>query len=231
MPPEPPSAAAPIPGFASFTPAGALVDLIVSIFTPVIIEGSKIVDEERRRKAVVAFLEDEKNIEKIEKTGTELAKGLSSFTWNKRLRLAGGLNEGAAVVRGTSIELTKNQNCKTLGLARSAVLSGSSVPTDDFVLCWRFAWGQIEPAVTSFLKDAEQYDQIADIGDTDNALKAFDPLAKSLKAIKNDDDASLKKFWSWATQLIAFGQKVEAAFSDENRSKVQKSIEALVKTF
>jgi hypothetical protein len=97
------------------------------------------------------------------------------------------------------------------------------------MLCWRAAWDQIEPKAGGVLKAAAEYDQLADLGDTDNAYHAYKPLSESLSAVNTQNPTDLAKFWGWATRLIAFGQKIETAFSKENRDKIDKAIDAIVK--
>ena len=74
------------------------------------------------------------------------------------------------------------------------------------------------------LKAAEDYDGIADAGDTDNAYNAFKPLGESLAAVSTTNEGDIRKFWNWATRLLAFAQKLESGHN-ENRQKVQKSID------
>jgi hypothetical protein len=212
----------------AFGAVGALIDAIVSIITPVVVEGAKIVDEERRRAAVLRFLQTPGNIKKIEDSGMGLAREVSAFTWDKRLTLAGAFFEQSAKLRATPIDLSKNDNCKAYITTGKPTKDDGSL-SDDFVLCWRTAWGQVDTSVAALLKAAEQYDQLADAGDTDNAKKAFEPLVKSLAAISYPGDEGLAKFWNWAARLVAFAQKVETAFSKENRQKIDKAIDDLVR--
>ena len=58
--------AAPLGGFG---PIGALIEAIVAVITPVIIEGAKFVDEAKRENAVLEFLRDAGNRKKIQELG------------------------------------------------------------------------------------------------------------------------------------------------------------------
>lgn len=212
-----------------FSALGALIDIISKIITPIVVEGAKIVDEQRRREAILAYLGAPGNIKRIEETGVSLSREIAKFTLEKRQRLAGNVSELAAVVRNTQIDLSKDENCKQYVSNSSALEADGKTLRDDFVLCYRVAWVQLEGPVSSLLKAAEQYDLLADAGDTDNARKAFEPLAKSLAAISAPGDDGLIKFWNWAIRLVAFAGKLEAAISTENRDKIGKAIDDLVK--
>ena len=220
----------PAPAAAPFFAAvGAVIETIVNIITPVVVEGAKIVDEEARRRTVIAFLKNETNIKTIRESGLALATEVSAFTWNKRLRLAGSFSERAAVLRASPVDLSKGDSCKKYLAAGQPTNDAKTSLTDDFILCWRAAWEQVESNVAALLKVAEEYDRLADAGDTDNAHQAFRPLADSLQAITTTDETDLKRFWGWATRLLAFAQKVETALSKESREKIEKAIDDLVK--
>jgi hypothetical protein len=210
-----------------FSAISALVDIVISVITPVVVEGAKIVDEVERRKAVIKFLKMPDNRKAILNSGLALATEVSLFSHQKRLKLSGAVVEKAAVVRNAQIDLNKNDNCKAFLKSGSPTVADKL--SDDFILCWRGAWSQTEAGIAAFLKAAEDYDRLADAGNTDNARDSFKPLAESLEAIENDDEVSLKQFWNWATRLIAFAQKVETAFSKENKQKIDKAIDDLVK--
>lgn len=228
-PAEPLASAGPAEAVPSFSALGALIDVISKIITPIVVEGAKIVDEQRRREAVLAFLGTPGNIKRIEESGAALSREIAAFTQAKRLRSAGSVFELAAVTRNAQIDLTKDESCKQYSAGSSALGADGKTLRDDFILCYQAAWVQLEGPVSALLKAADQYDQLADAGDPNNALKAFEPLAKSLAAISAPGDDGLVKFWNWAVRLIAFAGKIEAAFSKENRDKVGKAIDDLVK--
>ena len=213
-----------------FGAIGALIDTIVSVITPVVVEGAKMVDEERRRQAVLGFLSDPAQVKRIQDSGLALATEVSAFTWDKRLKLAGAFIERTAILRASAIDPSRNESCKRYMAAGKPTDEAGTSVTDHFILCWRFVWEQIEPDVGATLKAAEDYDGIADAGDTDNAYNAFKPLGESLAAVSTTNEGDIRKFWNWATRLLAFAQKLESGHN-ENRQKVQKSIDDLVKAF
>jgi hypothetical protein len=218
----------PAEAIPAFIAISALIDTISKIITPIVVDGAKLVDEQRRRDAIVAFLGAPGNIRRVEDSGVALSREISAFTFGKRLRLAGSFSESTVVLKNVAIDLTKEQSCKVIAALGTPIKPDKTVH-DEFVLCWRAAWAQAEPATAAMLKAAEQYDQLADAGDTDNARKAFEPLAKSLAAISAPGDDGLIKFWNWATRLVAFAQKVESSFSKENQDKISKAIDDLVR--
>ncbi len=212
-----------------FGPVAALVDAIVSVVAPVVVEGSRIVDEQRRRAAIKAFLADPVNRAAIKGAGTKLADEVASFIMSKRMKLAGVFSEQTAVLRHAPVELAKLDACKALlALPQKPALRSSGAPSDVFVLCWRSAWTQLEPIVASALKAADEYDQIADAGNPDNAKKAFEPLSNALDTLANDR-LSPETAWALAVRLIGFAEKVSTATSNENRDRIRKAIDDLVK--
>lgn len=228
---EPMADTGPVEAVPAFTSIAALIDTISKIITPVVVEGAKIIDEQRRREAILDYLGTPGNIKRIEDSGVALARQISTFTWDKRLRLAGSVVELATVIRHYPVDLAKDGSCQRYSTTASALVADRNSVSDDFILCYRVSWAQLESIAAALLKAADQYDQLADAGDTDNAKKAFEPLAKSLTAISSPGEDGLAKFWNWAIRLIAFGQKVESAFNKESRDKISKAIDDLVKTF
>jgi hypothetical protein len=230
---QPLAAEAPLASPASlFGPIGSLIDTIVSVITPVVIEGGKLVDEAKRREAVRRFLSDPTNTKTITASGMQLAQQVSQFVVAKRHKLAGTFSEQLAATRAARIDLAKSDECKAyLTEPKKLEKRKSGAPSDQFVLCWRSIWNQLESQVSETLKAANDYDQLADAGDSDNAAKVFDPLSKSLAAIAQNqlDPKDLAKVWNWATELLAFADKVNAAASKDNRDKIQQAIDNLVK--
>jgi hypothetical protein len=168
-----------VPLIPAFDEIGALVQVIVGIITPVVINGAQFIDEEQRRKVILEFLRDPENVSAIQASGNGLARSLSSFVMAKRRKLVGPFFERAAVLRATSVDLSRNEDCKIF-LADGKPLKrpdGNGI-SDNFVLCWRAVWDQLQTNVSPLLKAADDYDQLADAGDSDNALLAFDPVSR-----------------------------------------------------
>ena len=225
-----------IPALALLGSVGSLVDTIVSVITPAVVEGSKLVDEAKRREAVLVFLRRADNIQNIESAGSDLAAKVSKFVLYKRHRLAAAFEEQMALLRGKEIELYKLTECSeylTSDAAKRASRRESGSPNDSFAICWKAAWDQVGGLASNAAKAADDYDQLADAGDSDNATKAFDPLSKSLSAVAqadgNLDAVSAAKIWNWTTKLLAFADKVAASASVENRKKIKDAIDALAK--
>jgi hypothetical protein len=97
------------------------------------------------------------------------------------------------------------------------------------VLCWRAAWTQLEGNAAAVLKAADEYDQLLDAGDKGNVKTSFAELSEALSAIAEGSVTNPHVLWATATRLLAIGEKIQAATSKENRDKMQKAIDDLVK--
>jgi len=173
------------------------------------------------------FLSDAKNRDRIRESGEKLADEISRFVLAKRQKLAGSFLEKASTLRLADIDLGKLDVCKDLSDSKKFASRPSGAASDEFAVCWRAAWARIEPPVTALLKSADDYDQLADAGDGDNAKIAFKELSEALSAIAEGSVTNPDELWRIATRLIAFGEKVEAAISKESRDKMRKAIEDL----
>lgn len=225
-----------IPSLALLGSVGSLVDTIVSIITPAVVEGSKLVDESKRREVVLAFLRNSDNRQNIENAGRDLAARISKFVLYRRHRLAAAFEEQAALLRSKEIELSKLPECKAyLGdeLNKRASRRSSGSPNDSFTTCWKAAWDQLNVLAASVAKAGNDYDQLADAGDSDNATKTFDPLSKSLngmvQANGNLDEVSASRIWNWTTKLLAFADKITKSASSDNQKKIKEAIDGLAK--
>lgn len=219
---------------AAFTAVGSLLNTIVSIITPVVVEGAKIIDAQKRTNAVLKFLTPA-NIRQIQSTGEQLSKGVTHYVVSKRRSLAGAFNDSLVMLRTEKIDLTKLQGCKAYNAStQKFALRPSGTPNDDYVACWHAVWTKLSPLTERVLKSASAYDEIADAGNTNDAKKAFNLISRSLNAIAKENDtmsqANLRKLWNWAVQLMAFADKVNTAASPDNQKKIQKQIDALVKS-
>ena len=222
----------PAEAFSFLGPIGGLIDAIVGVITPVVVEGAKIIDEERRREVVREFLRKTANREHIKASGLRVAEEVSRFVLTKRRKLAGRYVEQLVQLRGSAVELAKVDACKSyLAEPKKLGKRASGAPSDEFVLCWRASWSQLEGNVAAALKAAADYDELSDAGDSDNAKKAFEPLSNALDAIPKEQFSpdDLGRLWALATRLVAFAEKVHTSFAKENRDKIQKAIDELVK--
>lgn len=220
--------APPVAVFAAFT---AVVELFKKLVEPFVVEGGKMLDERRREAAIRDFLSDGDNVDAIQKAGNAVASYASKHVWNKRLRLAGAFATQAAAFRSVEVDLGKSDACKNYldekkGQGNPLTADRKEL-TDEFLLCWRDAWQQIDAASKTLLTAAAEYDQLADTGNSDNAKIAFANMTKQLKEI-GTGKFSIDELWSWTTRVIAFAEKVEAAASKENRAKLKAAIDDLV---
>lgn len=230
----PPAAVEEAMSFGAFGPAGSLVDTIIAIITPVVVEGAKMIDEQQRRAAVLEFL-TAANIKKIQDAGQNLSDRVSDAVSAKRRILAGAYSENLALLRSKTINLAKVEGCANLiALSQKDGHRASGAPNDEFVSCWAAVRNTVAPLMSSVLKSASEYDDFADAGDGANAKKSFELMSKSLNAIANKDQtlspSELRSLWKWAVELVAFAQKVTEAVSPENRKKLDDAIDKLVKS-
>jgi hypothetical protein len=105
----------------------------------------------------------------------------------------------------------------------------SGAPSAAFMRCWRKVWSQLDSTVASTLKAANDYDLLADAGDTDTALIAFRNVTRDLNAIRTNAVSDPDVLWMFVTQVVIFATTVQTAFSPDNRDKLHKAIDALVK--
>lgn len=206
----------------------SIINVFVGIITPAVIEGAKLIDEQSRRNAIRRFLSDEGHREEIRRNGDSLATEVGVFIENKRGRLTGAFLEKLALLRKSEISLPKIDACKALETNRFTKRQ-SGAANDDFAICWRAVWTQLEAPVAAALKSADEYDTLADAGDKNNAKAAFADLSEALSGISENAITNPHELWQIATRLMAIGEKVQAATSKESREKIQKAIDELVK--
>jgi hypothetical protein len=234
LPPGPPApavaaaAAAGLPALSFLGPIGVLIDTVLGIITPVVVEASAIVDQVKRDKAVRDFLSDEDNQKALRLAGTKLARSVSNYTFSKRLILAGTFAEQMAVIRTTALELDKTAACDDAGhtiFNRPA----DGMPSLLFRTCHRAVWEKLQKTVASALKTASDYDLIADAGDTSTALVNYEKITSDFSVITASEITNPEVFWQFVSQLVSFAGTVASASSIDNRTKIQNAIDALVK--
>jgi hypothetical protein len=220
-----------IPSLSGLGPVGVAADTIVGIVTPIVVELSTLIDEGKRRDAVANFLKDPTKRARLADAGQQLAITVSAYTWDKRLAQAGIAVEQLTNLRNKGpIDLAKFEQCKDPTNNR-LVRSESGAPSRQFITCWAAVWETLEPSVTALMKSANNYDQLADAGDTDSAKDMYKNIADGFKKIGDGEDLpNLADFWSSASKLVHFAETLRAAFSEENRAKLDKAIDAAVKS-
>jgi hypothetical protein len=221
-------AAVPAAAVALLGPFGTLIDTFLGIIQPVVIEAAAIEDAFARDAAIRAFLGDPENQKNLKDIGEKLGKAASDFNFDKRRQLAGAFVEGVRVIQATQADLAKLEECKDLSIANLARAT-SGAPSPAFTRCWRKVWGQIDSVVAATLKAASDYDLLADGGDTDAPLHAYRKLIAKLDDIAKNNDLDLEELWQFVTNAVAFAGTVQTAFSQENRDKLAKAIDGLVK--
>jgi hypothetical protein len=227
-PAEAPSGTEALPSLAFLGPFGALIDTVLGIITPVLTEAANIVDQSKRKQAIEDFLSDQNNQNSLRSAGQELAQAVSDYTWATRLKSAGAFVEGVMVIRKSEIDLARLDSCKDPNNEKF-VRSASGAPSARFVLCWRAAWGQLESTVASTLKAAEDYDELADAGDSATALTAFRRIDTEFTAISRGNSVNdPQAFWQFVLQIVSFANTLQTAFSQDNRERIHKAIDGLV---
>jgi hypothetical protein len=226
-----PSAEAPVPPASALSllgPLGALIDTFLNIINPVAIGAATLVDEAKREDAISKFFGDPKNQQNLRDIGEKLGKAASDFNWDKRLQLAASYVESVREIQSSKFDLSKFEECKELN-STNLGRTPSGAPSAAFMRCWRKVWSQLDSTVASTLKAANDYDLLADAGDTDTALIAFRNVTRDLNAIRTNAVSDPDVLWMFVTQVVIFATTVQTAFSPDNRDKLHKAIDALVK--
>jgi hypothetical protein len=214
-----------------------LYNAIVAILTPIIVTPAKEFDAQERTSAITNFFVTYRTT--LLNAAQSLATGGSRFAMARRLEALGRFSEKMALLRSTSIDLSKIDACKlALGspLLRTSrnIENGQPtgqpfyIPNDNFVVCYAEAWKQISDPVNAVIVAADQYDKFADA--SDDALEDAVKKIKDNIAHLNDpqDTPQLSDLLDGAGKLIAYGQTVAQALSLENRDKAQKAINDLM---
>ena len=219
--------AAAIPSLSFLGPLGMLIDTVIGIITPVVIDASMVVDEAKREAAIVSFLKNKNNQAALKNAGEALARAVSDFTFAKRLTLAGSFAEQVAVIGDVNVDLAKLDACSDA--AQILAISPNGGPSHAFRSCYRAIWAKYQDGVSSALKSASDYDAIADAGDTSTALTNFTKITSNFDDIAQSNLNNPAEFWQYVSQLVNFAGAVSSAASPANRTKIQQEIDAMVK--
>jgi hypothetical protein len=217
-----------LPSLSFLGPMGAAIDTVLGILSPIIIDAATIVDEGKRERAIIDFLSVPENQAAIRSAGNNLARAVSDYTFAKRLTLAGTFVEQLAILRTTKVDLTKLGGCN----APTQVIftrAKSGAPSSSFMTCYHAVWGQFQSGVNSAISIASNYDLVADAGDTNSALESFNKITSDFSAISQNSITNPTAFWQYVTQLVTFAGAVNTAFSQDNRNKLQHSVDTLVR--
>ena len=224
------SAAAGQAAFLDFlSPLAALYNAISAIVTPVVLEGAKIAEERRRLGAVREYLKNEKNRTAIKNAARRLAADAGAFADFRRQQVAGKFLDHTAALRVLTIDPSKIDACKDA--FKAPLTRADGLPTDKFMQCYRTVWSAAGDTTAAALKVAQEYDDFADAS-SGREGEAAAKIGEQLEAIAspNVTTATLQDLMKLAVRLVAFGEKLKAAASKENRDKIEKAIDDLVKS-
>jgi hypothetical protein len=176
-------------------------------------------DEANRTQAIINFLNQHGS--DISRAVTDLAANSVQVADHRRQFALGKYLEAAAVLRAHEVKL--EQNCNT------SLSNYSSTQQELFMRCHAVAWKAISTEAASLLKLADEYDRFADASTKKIRADAAN-LNKAIVGFANwerpDDN-----FWAAVGRIIAFNETLLKALSKENRDKLQKAIDDLVKEF
>lgn len=214
------------------SPFFALFKTIVDVITPVAVAGAKLVDENDRKKAIQGYLSKAVVRKQITAAATLVNADLSAALTRQRYQRVGQFTEQALALASTSFDTSKETSCQAAfdanGLKKRP--ENARRPTDDFVKCATIGWAVYSDKLAGLLKTGDEYDQLADAPPdlTGRKLKAvtdkLDAIAKGTLP-----QASFQDLWKTAVEIVGFAQTVVTATSSENRDKIRKQIDALVK--
>ena len=249
-PPGPPGGGAPaaaaagiaLPDLSVFGPIGVFIQTALGIITPVAVDVANFESAKARQQAIIKFLSDSKNEAAMVAAGTNLAQAISSYTFAKRMNLAGTFTEQVAVIKSMAVDPAKIAACSpplpaaAPGAPPPTLASvmlppdKSNAPTDHFILCYRAIWASMQDQIGSALTTAASYDALADPGDTATLLLQFNKQAANHFAdVKTPpaDPSSLQ----YILAVVGFASDVATAVSPANRAKLEQAITAMVKAY
>ena len=209
-----------------------LYNAIVAMLTPIIVTPAKEYDAQQRAAAITNFFINYRTT--LLNAAQTLADSGSALAKASRLEALGQYSEAMASLRSTSIDISNVAQCAkaTQSPLLNTIQSDNQsyyIPNDNFVICYAEAWKQIADQVKAVLTAADQYDKFADASD--------DGLQNAVKQIRDNIDhindvgpsAELNAVLEGAGKLIAYGQTVSQALSQDNLKKAQTSINDLMK--
>lgn len=215
-----------------FSPFLALFKTIADVITPVAIAGAKLVDEQDRKKAIQDYLLKKGVKEQLIGAAKLVNADLSATLRRQRLQRVGQFTEQALALSSTSFDATKEPSCQAAFDTNGVKKKADNVhrPSDDFVKCATIGWAVYSEKLAGLLKAADDYDQLADAppdlkGDKLKSITdQFDAIAKGTLP-----QQSFEELWKTAVEIVGFAQTVITAASSDNRDKIKKQIDDLVK--
>jgi hypothetical protein len=223
----PSAASTGLPSLSFLGPAGSAFDTIVGIISPVFIGVANFIARVEQEQAIYQYLNQSGIQDGLNLEGDRLGRTESDYLFAQRLSLAGAFAEELALIRSTTIDLAKIDDCA----APSDVIAGRSpkgLPSLEFRACYHAVWSKYQSAVDDALKAAAAYDQVADAGDTNTALNSYNNIMKKYNEIAASRTVlSPDAFWSAVSQIVAFAGAVSDATSASNLAKLKKAIDSL----
>jgi hypothetical protein len=211
--------------FAFLGPVGALIDTFLSVLQPVLINTSKLVDETRRRQAIMHALTDPATQAKIKTTGQLLAAAVDNYAAASRRSMAGSFVEQLVSIRKTSIDLGNVEDCKQLSLQNRSPSGG---PNSAFISCWSAAWSKLKSPVDNLTSLGDSYDKLADVAGTNAKSKLGTILADFTKInAGQNDSASLSIFARDITDFINLANAVATAASPASIASLKAATQAV----
>jgi hypothetical protein len=204
-------------------PFGTLASAILAIIEPIFIDASTIIDEQKREAEIIKALNDDRP--KIESYSKNLALALDKFASTQRRNLAGQFNETLVQIQSQAIDLSKEDSCHKMADAKRLP---DGEPSMQFVKCWRTAWLQVQPMVTSLVKTGDDYDALADVG-VQKSSGQLDTILKAYQQISSGSYVPTDAFWDDITQFIGLVSAIKSAASASNLKNVENDLNAAKK--
>jgi hypothetical protein len=215
------AAAIGLPSFSFLGPIGSAFDVIAGIVGPLFIDFSNMVATEEQKQEVAKFLTA--NEHTLDVDGQALGRTTSDYLFAQRLSLAGQFAEQIAALRAVHVDLAKTDTCKGK-VADMAARSNDGAPSAAFTLCYGAVWSQYSKLVDDTLKTASSYDQLADAGDTNTALRSYIKILNNYPAVIQWSAGS-DDLWASVNQLITFAGAIANATSVSNITAIKKAVD------
>ena len=125
--------------------------------------------------------------------------------------IPGAIPPNTTVVSKTQTTLVISNAATGAGVGSGAKIGFTyATVSDEFVLCYAQAWQQISSVVSDVVNAATAYDTIADVS-SDQIETAMNTIKKHMLELGNPPEVGATELLAAATQLVAFGQAIQAA--------------------
>lgn len=220
---------------AIVTAVAGLYDVFKSIVAPAVIEGGKIIDEQRRARAIVEFLQNDQQRKAVSTAAKDMVSVLSEANKRDRARKFGAYLEQAALMKQASVAVGDINECKPLYALKDKgwdkiLKQDDGLPHPALLACYRSVWSKYADSATSLLTAAAEYDQVADVNFSKEA-GSYNQVITNLDKIRSGEGATFQQIWGAALRLVSLADKVQTAASDENRKKLSDAVKKVVESF